>query len=149
MSDKAIATCAFITLGSTFGSSVAPKENCGSGELPSFKLLLGTSLTFLSLSVMDNFIPKVATLLSASMALTATMYFAVPVINCYLYPNSSFCKECKSETKVLPPADQPATVENTPNTPAVVVPGLGDAYPKSPAVSVPGFGDIYVGIPNP
>lgn len=99
MSDKAIATCAFVTLGSTFGASVAPKEYCGNGKVPDFKLLIGTSLTFLSLSIMDNFSPKIATLLSASLALTAFSYWAVPVMICVAEPSSNMCKRCGSDQR--------------------------------------------------
>jgi hypothetical protein len=80
-SNSVIMSSAIVTLGSTTAASMLPKEYGGKGEIPSPKLLIGTSLSFLGLSILGGFAPQLANPLSIAMAFTALTYYGFPVLN--------------------------------------------------------------------
>jgi hypothetical protein len=57
-----------------------PEQYGGQGSLPSARLLIGTSLTFTGLSMASDFIPEVTTPLAGAIALTAVIYYGLPVL---------------------------------------------------------------------
>lgn len=77
--DRVVLTSAMLTLGSTVAASVAPKEVGGNGSLPSPKLLIGTSLAFIGLSMLADFAPHFAGPLSGAIAVTALTYYGIPL----------------------------------------------------------------------
>lgn len=79
--DKAVLISAVLTLGSTVGATAAPEKWGGKGELPSPRLLIGTGLTFMGLSILADLAPSVAAPMSAAVALTAMMYYGIPVLD--------------------------------------------------------------------
>lgn len=84
--DKAVFTAALVTLTSTVGGTVAPEEYGGHGELPSARMLIGTSITFMGLSIITDIAPKVGVGLSVSIAVTALIYYGIPVADGYFNP---------------------------------------------------------------
>lgn len=81
--DRVVFTSAMLTLGSTVGYSVTPIEYGGKGEAPSPKLLIGTSLSFLGLSILNDFAPNLASPLSLAIAFTALTYYGLPILETY------------------------------------------------------------------
>ena len=109
--DKAIFTSAVITLGSTVGASVLPKDMGGHGKLPAAKLLIGTGLTFTGLSILGDLAPSIATPLAASIAITVLLYYGVPLLD------KNFTQAHQANT--------PANHSKQPNSPSVTVIGPG------------------------
>ena len=56
-----------------------PKDLGGRGELPSARMLIGTGVTFLGLSILADMAPQVAVPLSAAVAITALTYYGIPI----------------------------------------------------------------------
>lgn len=81
--DKTVMTCAFLTLGSTTASHVLPAEKGGKGELPPARLLIGTSLTFIGLSMLADFAPKLAGPLAILVATSALTFYGIPLTDNY------------------------------------------------------------------
>lgn len=79
--DKAIATSAIVTVGSTVGFSVAPEKWGGKGEFPHPRLLIGAGLTYLGLSILAAFAPGIAGPLAVTIAVTAFLYYGLPVLD--------------------------------------------------------------------
>lgn len=79
--DKIVLTSAIITLGSTTAATVLPKEYGGKSELPRPRLLVGTALTYMGLSMAADFAPGIVGPLSAAIAVTALTYYGVPVLD--------------------------------------------------------------------
>lgn len=77
--DNTVLTCAMLTLGSTTAAHVLPTDVGGQGELPPARLLIGTSLTFIGLSMLAPLAPKLAVPLSALIAVTALTYYGIPI----------------------------------------------------------------------
>lgn len=78
--DGAILTSAMVTAGSTIGSAVLPKDKGGRDIGVSPRLLIGTGLTFTALSILGDFAPGVAVPLSVTIAITALMWYGIPVL---------------------------------------------------------------------
>lgn len=131
-SNRIILTAAMVTLASTTGASFMPEKYCGRGELPSPRLLFGTSITFAGLSILGDFIPKIASMISLSIALTALTYYGVPVLD------AAFTgKECK-------PVNNGRNGKNTFPLPTTGA-GSGGEFP--PVAPPPGQAGVI--IPNP
>jgi hypothetical protein len=81
--DGIIFTSAAVTLGSTVAASAMPADYGGQGELPAARLLIGTSLGFIGISIMSEFAPQVAVPLAAGIALTALTYYGIPILDNY------------------------------------------------------------------
>ena len=81
--DKTVLMCSTLTLGSTLANSMLPKVMGGKGELPSARLLIGSSLAFMGLSILGSGAPKIATGLSITMATTAMMYYGIPLADAW------------------------------------------------------------------
>lgn len=81
--DKVVLNCAVLTLGSTVAANVLPKGQGGQGKLPGARLLVGTSLTFIGLSMMADFAPNLASPLAILVATTAVVYYGIPVADNY------------------------------------------------------------------
>jgi hypothetical protein len=79
--DGAVFTAGMVTLGSTVSAGVLPKSMGGKGQLPDAKLFIGTGLTFTGLSILGDFAPQVAKPLAASVALTAFLFYGLPVLD--------------------------------------------------------------------
>lgn len=79
--DKVILNSALVTIASTVGFSFAPESIGGNGEFPHPKLLIGTGLAFMGLSIIGDFAPGVAGPLSVAVALTAFTYYGLPVLD--------------------------------------------------------------------
>lgn len=79
--DKIVFTSAMLTLGSTTAASLLPEQYGGQGSLPSARMLIGTSLSFIGLSMLGDFAPKIAGPLSASVAVTALTYWGIPILD--------------------------------------------------------------------
>lgn len=85
-SDQAILLSMTVTAGSVIGTAVYPPKDKHGKTLAGHdvkltpRLLIGTGLTFASLSMLGNVAPAVATPLSLSIALTAFLYFGIPVL---------------------------------------------------------------------
>lgn len=75
-----------VTAGSVIGTAIYPPKGRDGKTLAGHdvkltpRLLIGTGLTFASLSFIGSFAPAVATPLSLSIALTAFLYFGIPVL---------------------------------------------------------------------
>lgn len=93
--DKAVMSAAFVTLTSTTAAAVLPEEYGGRGELPTAKLLIGTSITFMGLAILGDIAPQVATPLAAAVAVTALTFYGIPLADCYF---TGDCKRQKSTT---------------------------------------------------
>lgn len=78
---KAVLYSTMITLGSTVGASVLPKDYGGRGELPAFRLLFGSALTFAGLGIMADIAPGVAVPLAVVIAVTAFTYYGIPILD--------------------------------------------------------------------
>lgn len=81
--DKVVLSCAIVTLGSTVTASLMPESSGGLGKLPSPRLLIGTSLTYIGLSMMADFAPQLAAPLAITLATTAAIYYGIPVADNY------------------------------------------------------------------
>lgn len=81
--DKVVLSCAIITLGSTVTASILPTSAGGQGKLPTPRLLIGTSLTFIGLSMAADFAPNLASPLAIVLATTAAIYYGIPVADNY------------------------------------------------------------------
>lgn len=82
-SQKTVFTAAILTLGSTVAFSMAPVKMGGRGEIPSPKLLIGTSLSFMALGILGDFAPELAGPLSLAIAFTALTYYGLPIAESY------------------------------------------------------------------
>lgn len=94
--DKAVMSAAFVTLTSTTAAAILPEEYGGRGELPTAKLLIGTSIAFMGLAILGDIAPQVATPLAASVAVTALTFYGIPLADCYFTGNCA--KRQKSTT---------------------------------------------------
>lgn len=81
MSDRAILACGLVTAGSTIGSAVTPTSMGGRDIGVSPRMLIGTGLTFTALSIVGEFAPGLATPIAVAIALTAFMWYGIPVLN--------------------------------------------------------------------
>lgn len=81
--DKVVLSCALITLGSTAAASLLPESSGGKGQLPTARLLIGTSLSFIGLSMLADFAPRLASPLAVLVATTAATYYGIPVADNY------------------------------------------------------------------
>lgn len=79
--DKVVLTAGILTLGSTVSASILPAQYGGHGQLPSAKLLVGTGLTFMGLSMLADFAPAVSGPLAFSVAITALTYYGIPIMD--------------------------------------------------------------------
>lgn len=80
---RAVLYSTLVTMTSTVGASVLPEDHGGHGQLPSFKLLFGSALTFAGLSIMADITPGIAVPLSVAIAVTALTYYGVPILDSY------------------------------------------------------------------
>jgi hypothetical protein len=87
--DKTVLMCSVLTMGSTLANSMLPTDMGGKGELPSARLLIGSSLAFMGLSILGAGAPKLATGLSISMATTALMYYGIPLADHWFNPDAT------------------------------------------------------------
>lgn len=84
--DKAILTAGIVTAGSVIGSTVIhPTDDHGQplrGHSASLtpRLLIGTGLAFTGLSILGQFAPGIAVPLSITVAVTALMWYGIPVL---------------------------------------------------------------------
>jgi hypothetical protein len=78
--DHAILMAGLVTAGSTVGSAVLPIDKGGKDIGITPRLLIGTGLTFTALSVLGEFAPGVAVPLSVTVAITALMWYGIPVL---------------------------------------------------------------------
>lgn len=76
---KAIFTAGLVTSTSVLAGTMAPKSYGGHGSVPSARMLIGLSLSFLGLSIMADIAPSVAVPLAATVSVTALTYYGVPV----------------------------------------------------------------------
>jgi hypothetical protein len=81
--DKIVLNCAIVTLTSTTAANVLPEKYGGKGTLPSARLLIGTSLTFIGMSMLADFAPGLAGPLSIIVATTALTFYGIPVADKY------------------------------------------------------------------
>jgi hypothetical protein len=81
--DKIVLNCAIVTLASTTAANVLPAKYGGKGSLPSARLLIGTSLTFIGMSMLADFAPGLAGPLSIIIATTALTFYGIPVADNY------------------------------------------------------------------
>lgn len=85
-SDQAILLSMSVTAGSVIGTAVYPPKDRNGKTLAGHdvkltpRLLIGTGLTFTALSFIGSAAPAVATPLALSIALTAFLYFGIPVL---------------------------------------------------------------------
>lgn len=87
--DKTILMCSTLTLGSTLANSMLPKSQGGKGELPSARLLIGSSLAFMGLSILGAGAPRIATGLSITMASTALIFYGIPLADAWFNPDTA------------------------------------------------------------
>lgn len=85
--DKIILMSSTVTLASTLAHSMLPDEYGGKGELPSARLLIGSSMAFIGLSILGAGAPRLATGLSITMAVTAATYYGIPLANGFFNPS--------------------------------------------------------------
>jgi hypothetical protein len=78
--DHTILMAGLVTAGSTVGSAVLPIDKGGRDIGITPRLLIGTGLTFTALSVLGEFAPGVAVPLSVTIAITALMWYGIPVL---------------------------------------------------------------------
>lgn len=93
--DKAVFYSAVITLSSTTAVAVLPGKYGGRGELPTARMLIGTSISFMALGIIADIAPGVGVPLAMSVAVTAFMYYGVPVMENYFTPAAN-----KTEAKI-------------------------------------------------
>lgn len=86
--DSAILTAATVTLGSTVAASAMPEKYGGEGKLPSARLLFGTAISFIGLSMLADAQPKIAVPLAAAIAVTASTYYGIPIMEAYFTNNT-------------------------------------------------------------
>lgn len=79
--DHVIFPATMVTLGSTVMGHMAPATIGGKGELPPFRQLLGTSFTFMGLSILGQFAPGLAGPLSIALSVTAFLYYGLPLLD--------------------------------------------------------------------
>lgn len=77
---KTVLYSMLITSGSTVGSSVLPESYGGKGQLPPFKLLFGTALSYAGLAILADYAPGLAVPLSVALAVTALTYYGIPLL---------------------------------------------------------------------
>lgn len=77
--NKVVLSCAILTLGSTTAHSVLPESSGGLGKLPTPRLLIGTALTFMGLSMVADFAPQISTPLSMMVAGAGLTYYGIPL----------------------------------------------------------------------
>lgn len=82
--DKIVFTSGMVTLTSTCAASLLPETYGGHGELPSVRLLVGTSFSFVGLGIMADFAPGFAGPLSVAIAITALTYYGIPLLDNYM-----------------------------------------------------------------
>lgn len=85
--ENVVLTSAMVTLGSTVGTSVLPTEMGGQGKLPTPRLLIGTGLTFIGLSIITDIAPAIGVPLCACVALTALIWYGIPILDKYSNAN--------------------------------------------------------------
>lgn len=78
---RVVMNAALITLTSTTAASVLPESYGGKGEVPSFRLLFGTALTFAGLSMMAEPLPGLVVPLAITIATTAFIYYGIPILD--------------------------------------------------------------------
>lgn len=78
--DRIILTSGLVTAGSTIGAAVLPKDRGGKDVGITPRLLIGTGLTFTALSILGEFAPGIAAPLSVTVAMTALMWYGIPVL---------------------------------------------------------------------
>jgi hypothetical protein len=78
--ESAILASAMVTGGSTVASAVLPKNLGGKDIGVTPRLLIGTGLTFTVLSIIGDFAPGIAVPLSVTIAVTALMWYGIPVL---------------------------------------------------------------------
>lgn len=81
--DRVVLTAGMVTFASTFSESVLPESLGGQGKMPSARLLFGTSLAFIGLSILADIAPGIASPLSVAVAFTALTYYGVPLMDNY------------------------------------------------------------------
>lgn len=86
--DRAVFTSMIVTLGSTVAYDLTPVHAGGGGHLPSPRLLIGAGLTFTSLSIMADLAPELAKAFAATIAITALVFYGVPVADHYFNPTN-------------------------------------------------------------
>lgn len=86
--DKIILMSSTVTFGSTLAYSLMPESKGGKGELPSARLLFGTGLAFVGLSMLGTAAPKLAAGFAVTMATTALMYYGVPIADAWFNPDA-------------------------------------------------------------
>jgi hypothetical protein len=79
--DKIVLTSAILTITSTTAASAMPTSAGGKGEFPPPRLLIGTGLTYLGLSILADFAPSLSTPLSVIIAVTALTYYGIPILD--------------------------------------------------------------------
>jgi len=94
--DKAVFTAMAVTLTTTTAASILPSDMGGQGKLPPARLLIGTSFTFMGLSILTDLAPKVGVMLAASIAVTAVTYYGVPLADAYFTGNKPTKKKGKT-----------------------------------------------------
>lgn len=102
--DKVVLSCAVITLGSTVTASILPTSAGGQGKLPTPRLLVGTALTFIGLSMAADFAPNLASPLAIVLATTAAIYYGIPVADNYFNGASNpvgFTKTVKGDPNTV------------------------------------------------
>lgn len=102
--DKVILTSSLVTLGSTLAHSMLPDSLGGKGELPSARLLIGSGLAFMGLSILGMGAPRIATGLAITMGTTAAMFYGVPIADAFFNPESSIKPAPASSVTVTGPA---------------------------------------------
>lgn len=78
--DKVVLTSAIVTLASTTAASAMPKHMGGHGQFPAPRLLIGTGITYLGLSILADLAPAIASPLATAIALTALTYYGIPIL---------------------------------------------------------------------
>lgn len=81
--DKAIFTSSLVTLSCTMAGTMLPDDLGGKGELPTAKLLFGSAITFMGLSIIGDIAPPVGVGLAATIAITALTHYGVPIADAY------------------------------------------------------------------
>lgn len=85
--DKVVVTAGTITLLSTTAHHILPGNMGGLGELPPTRLLFGTALAFMGISMLADPAPDVAKGLSLIIMYTALAQYGIPMLTTYLDSN--------------------------------------------------------------
>jgi hypothetical protein len=85
--DKVVLMSSTVTLASTLAATMLPKGLGGKGQFPSARLLVGSSMAFMGLSILGMGAPRLATGLSITMATTAMMYYGIPLADNFFNPS--------------------------------------------------------------